>query len=315
MEKNQVVDPMQFPRYEGIRTFMRLPNSRNLEKLDFAIVGLPYDTCASFRVGTRFAPSSIREISPLNKRYHPVLDVDIFDICKGVDYGDLMTVPGYIEESFDEIEKGMKEIFQAGVIPIAMGGDHSVTLPELRACSKVHGPVALVHFDSHCDTWKEYYGKPYNHGTPFYYAAKEGCIAGSKSIQVGIRGGLYSKEGTRLSKELGMTVLPAVKCHKMEPEEVVKKIKETVGNSKVFLTFDIDFLDPSFAPGTGTPEIGGFSTAYALEVLRGLKELDIVGYDVVEVAPQYDHGEITSFAAAHIMFEFMAQIAWRKERK
>ncbi len=309
-----ILDPMQFPRYEGIRTFMRMPYTQDLEGVDFAIVGLPYDTCASFRVGSRFGPSAIRDISPLNKRYNPVLDVDIFEHCKGIDYGDLMTVPGYVEDSFDEITRGMSTLFEAGVVPIAMGGDHSVTLPELRACKQTHGPVALVHFDSHCDTWKEYYGKPYNHGTPFYYAAKEGCIDGSHSIQVGIRGGLYSKEGTQTSKDLGMTVLPAVTCHKMTTEEIIAKIKETVGDRKVFLTFDVDFLDPAFAPGTGTPEIGGFSTATALEIIRGLKDLDIVGYDVVEVAPQYDHGEITAFAAAHLMFEFMTQIAYRKSR-
>lgn len=313
MKKYQAADSQESPRFSGIKTFMRMEYVKTTENIDFAVVGIPFDSAASYRVGTRFGPSAIRDISSLTKPYNPVLDVDIFEYCSGVDYGDVKTVPGYIEDSYEEIENGLLPLFQAGVVPISMGGDHSVTLPELRACAKANGPVALIHFDSHYDTWEEYFGKPYNHGTPFRHAANEKIIDTSKSIQVGLRGGLYTKEDTKMSPNLGFQVLTAVDCHKMGNEEIIRQIKNRVGDSKAFLTFDVDFLDPAYAPGTGTPEIGGFTTADALEIIRGLKDLNIVGYDVVEVAPQYDHGQITALAAANLMVEFMSHVAYHKK--
>ena len=177
----------------------------------------------------------------------------VFCWCSGVDYGDLGSVPGYIEESFELITEGMLPFFEKGIVPVAMGGDHSVTLPELRACAKVNGPVALIHFDAHYDTIHEYFGKPYNHGTPFYHAAKEGLVDTSKSIQVGIREGLYGPEDLTNSTDLGYQVLRADECHKMGMEAVLKAIRARVGSAKAFLTFDIDFLDSAYAPGTGTP--------------------------------------------------------------
>ena len=194
-----------------------------------------------------------------------------------------------------------------------MGGDHSVTLPELRACAKVNGPVALIHFDAHYDTIHEYFGKPYNHGTPFYHAAKEGLVDTSKSIQVGIREGLYGPEDLTNSTDLGYQVLHADECHKMGMEAVLKAIRARVGSAKAFLTFDIDFLDPAYAPGTGTPVPGGFTTAQALELVRGLADLNIVGYDVVEVSPPYDPTGITSIAAAGLMQEFISHVAYKKK--
>lgn len=313
MKKYQAADSQESPRFSGIKTFMRMEYVKTTENIDFAVVGIPFDSAASYRVGTRFGPSAIRDISSLTKPYNSVLGVDIFEYCSGVDYGDVKTVPGYIEDSYEEIENGLLPLFQAGVVPISMGGDHSVTLPELRACAKANGPVALIHFDSHYDTWEEYFGKPYNHGTPFRHAANEKIIDTSKSIQVGLRGGLYTKEDTKMSPDLGFQVLTAVDCHKMGNEEIIRQIKNRVGDSKAFLTFDVDFLDPAYAPGTGTPEIGGFTTADALEIIRGLKDLNIVGYDVVEVAPQYDHGQITALAAANLMVEFMSHVAYHKK--
>ncbi len=311
--KYGTINSLKSPRFAGVKTFMRMQQVRTTEDIDFAVVGIPFDTCASYRAGTRFGPASIREMSCLAaKPYNPVLDVDIFEHCSGVDYGDLDSVPGYIEESFALITEEMKELFAHGVIPIAMGGDHSVTLPELRACSAICGPVALVHFDAHYDTISEYFGKPYNHGTPFYHAAKEGLVLPERSIQIGIREGLYGVADTMNSKNLGYESITAADMHHMAPEEIIRIIHERTGNNKVFLTFDIDFLDPAFAPGTGTPVPGGFSTWEALELIRGLKDLDIVGYDVVEVAPAFDPAGITSIAAAGIIQEFMSQIAWRK---
>lgn len=312
MIKYKAQDAQVYPRFSGIKTFMKIPFVTNMEQVDIAIVGIPFDSCATYRVGSRFGPSAIRDISSLVKPYNPELGVNIFDYCSCVDFGDVRTVPGYPEDSMTLIEQDMSQLFKAGVLPIAMGGDHSVTLAELRACYKTHGKVALIHFDSHYDTWEEYFGKKYNHGTPFRMAANEGIIDTSKSIQVGIRGGLYNKTDTDMSPDLGFKVLTATACHKMGMEAVVTEIKSRVGSSKAFLTFDIDFLDPAFAPGTGTPEIGGFSTAQALEIIRGLKELNIVGYDVVEVAPAYDSANITAFAAANFISEFMAHLAYKR---
>jgi len=314
MIKYKPISSMKSPRFSGIKTFMRLQNVVTTEDIDFAIVGIPFDTGVTYRTGTRFGPASIREMSCFAcKPYNPILEVGIFDYCSGVDYGDVGSVPGYMEESFAVITEDMTPLFENGVTPIAMGGDHSVTLPELRACHKTHGPVALIHFDAHYDTIPEYFGKPYTHGTPFYHAAKEGLVDTSKSIQVGIREGLYGPEDLQNSKGLGYDVLTAVEAHKMTTEEIIKRIKERVGDSKAFLTFDIDFIDPAYAPGTGTPVLGGFTTTQALDIIRGLKELNIIGYDLVEVAPQYDPTSVTSIAAAGIMYEFISHIAYRRK--
>jgi agmatinase len=306
------VDSQDSPRFSGIKTFMRLPYSKATKNIDFAITGIPFDTAASYRVGTRFGPSAIRDISSLTKPYNPELDIDIFEYCNGIDFGDVKTIPGYIEDSLQTIQDDLEPLFQSGIVPISMGGDHLVTLPELRACHSAHQELALIHFDSHYDTWKEYFGKPYNHGTPFRIAANEKIIEPSKSIQIGLRGGLYTKSDIKMSPNLGFEVIRAVECHKIGTEEIVQRIIQRVGNTPAFLSFDIDYLDPSYAPGTGTPEIGGFTTAEALEIIRGLKHLNIVGYDVVEVAPQYDSGQITALAAANIIVEFMSHVAYRK---
>ncbi|MGN1192747.1 MAG: agmatinase [Dorea sp.] len=312
--KYGTVNSLQSPRFSGIKTFMRMQNVRTFKEIDFAVVGIPFDTCATYRGGARFGPASIREMSGLAaKPYNPELGVDIFEYCSGVDFGDLGSVPGYVEESFEVIQKGMQEIFENGIIPIAMGGDHSVTLPELRACCSAYGPVALVHFDAHYDTISEYFGKPYSHGTPFYHAAKEGLVDPSCSIQLGIREGLYGAEDAVNSTNLGYKAIKASEMHRMTSEEIIQMVYERTNGKKVFLTFDIDFLDPAYAPGTGTPVPGGFSTWEALELIRGLKQLDIVGYDIVEVAPSFDGSGITSIAAAGIIQEFMSQIAWRKK--
>lgn len=317
MAQHKAKNSLKSPRFSGIKTFMRMENIETpevLKEVDFAVVGIPYDTCASYRVGTRLGPAAIRDMSCLAaKPYSGPLQVGIFEECSGVDYGDLGSVPGYIEESFDIITEGMLPFFQNHVIPVAMGGDHSVTLPELRACAKVYGPVALIHFDAHYDTIHGYFGKPYNHGTPFYHAAKEGLVDTSKSIQVGIREGLYGPEDLTNSTDLGYAVIKADECHKIGMEAVIERIKERVGDAKAFLTFDIDFLDPACAPGTGTPVPGGFTTAQALELIRGLKDLNIIGYDIVEVSPPYDPTNITAIAAAGLMQDFISHIAYRKK--
>lgn len=314
VKKYKAKNSLKSPRYSGIRTFMRMENIETLDDVDFVIVGIPYDCSASYRAGARFGPNAIREVSGLAaKKYNPVLQVDIFDELSGVDYGDLGSVPGYVEDSFELITEGMAPIFEKGVVPVSMGGDHSVTLPELRACHRANGPVALIHFDAHYDTIPEYFGRPYGHGTPFYHAAKEGLVDTSKSIQVGIREGLYGPEDIDNSINLGYEHITAIEAHAMGMNAIIERIKQRVGNTKAFLTFDIDFLDPACAPGTGTPVPGGFTSAQALEIIRGLKELNIIGYDVVEVCPPYDPSGITAITAANIMQEFISHIAYKKK--
>lgn len=305
------------PRFSGVRTFMRLPNVQDLENSDAAIVGAPFDTGASFRIGARFGPEGIRSVSHLLRPYNPSQGVSIFDYLSVIDYGDVPVVPGYIEESYEKISEGLEEVHRAGVIPIVLGGDHSIALPELRAAAAVHGPLALVHFDSHPDTWDAYFAKNYNHGTVFRRAVEEGLLKPANSIQVGMRGSLYDEEDLEASKSLGFDVLTTDEVRKLGIEETIARIRERVGEVKSYVSFDVDFVDPAFAPGTGTPEIGGFTGREAQEFVRGLEGLEIVGCDVVEVYPHYDSpAQITALLAANVAYEFLSLIAGsRKERQ
>jgi len=292
---------------------MRLPHVETTEGIDFAIVGVPFDTGASYRVGARFGPEAIRSISTLLRPHNPALDVSIFDYCSGVDYGDVPVVPGYIEDSFEKIEQSLFPLVDKGVIPILLGGDHSVTLPELRAVVKKHGPVALIQFDSHTDTWDEYFGRPYNHGTTFRRGVEEGLILVDQSIQVGIRGSVYSKDDIGVAESLGFKVVTAVQGQEMGTERLIKLIRERVGDAKAFVTFDIDFVDPAYAPGTGTIEVGGFTSAEAIRLVRGLRGLNFAGFDVVEVLPGHDPSQITASLAANIAYEFISLVALKKK--
>jgi agmatinase len=276
------------PRFSGVRTFMRLPNTRDLENADAAIVGAPFDTGASFRAGARFGPEGIRSVSHLLRPYNPSQNIQIFEHLSVVDYGDVPVVPGYIEESYEKIREGLEEIHNAGVVPIVLGGDHSIALPELRAAAAVHGPLALVQFDSHADTWDAYFGKKYNHGTVFRRAVEEGLLDPSRSIQVGMRGSLYEAGDLGASRELGFDLTTTDEIRETGIAQTVDRVRERVGDAKTYVSFDVDFVDPAFAPGTGTPEIGGFTSREAQEFARGLAGIEIVGCDVVEVYPSYD---------------------------
>jgi len=301
------------PRFSGVRTFMRLPNNRDLANADAAVVGAPFDTGASFRAGARFGPEGIRSASHLLRPYNPSQDVEIFEHLSAIDYGDVTVVPGFIEESYEEIEKGLAEIHRAGVVPIVLGGDHSIALPELRAAAETHGPVALVQFDSHADTWDAYFGKKYNHGTVFKRAVEEGLLRPESSIQVGMRGSLYDAGDLQASRDLGLDLQTTDDVREAGIERTIDRIQERVGDTKVYVSFDVDFADPVYAPGTGTPEVGGFTSYEAQKFVRGLRGLDVVGCDVVEVYPQYDGpGQVTSLLAANIAYEFLSLIAIRK---
>lgn len=301
------------PRFINMGTFMRMERITNLEGLDFAIIGIPFDTASSFRTGSRFGPSSIRNISTLIKPNNVILEINILDELRGGDYGDINIVPGYILPTYERIEEELSGIVCAEVIPISLGGDHSITLAELRAIHKKHGPVSLIHFDSHADINEEVFGEKYNHGTPMRRAIEEGLIDPYKSIQVGMRGSLYDPNEHKAAAELGLKIIPAHKMREMGLDEVIKEIINRVKNNKVFLSFDIDFVDPAYAPATGTPEVAGFTSVETLDLIRGLKDLNFVGFDIVEVAPPYDFGEITSLLAANIVFEFLSGLALQKK--
>lgn len=313
MVKYRPVDPRESPRFAGIKTFMRLPHVTTTEGVDVAIVGVPFDTGASYRVGARFGPEAIRSVSALLRHHNEVLDVSIFDHCSVVDYGDLPVNPGYIEDSYKMIEEGLLPILDGGVTPIMLGGDHSVTLPELRAMAKTHGPVALIHFDSHTDTGDKRFGRKYTHGTPFRRAVEEGLILVDHSIQAGMRGSIYSRDSLDDARKLGFDLVTSVEAQEWGIDELIRRIRDRAGDAKAFVSFDIDFVDPAFAPGTGTPEVGGFTSREALRVVRGLRDLDLVGFDLVEVLPQYDLSQITALLAANIVYEFISLIALRKK--
>ncbi len=314
MNKFKPVDPIKSPRFSGIKSFMRLPYTKTLEEVDFAIIGVPSDAGASFRTGQREGPAAIRKISALLRHHNPILGISPFDYISGIDYGDLPVVPGYIEEGYKRIEDNLFPLVDADIIPILLGGDHAITLPELRAIVRKHGPVALLHFDAHSDTVEEYFGKPYNHGTSFKRAVEEKLLLVENSIQIGLRGSIYSKDHLNIPKNLGFEVVTAEEIRKIGFTQLLQKIHERIGKNKVFLTFDVDFVDPAYAPGTGTPEIGGFSSGETIDLIRGVKDLNFVGFDVVEVLPSYDPSEITALLAANVVYEFISIIAYKKKK-
>jgi agmatinase len=301
---------LETPRFSGVRTFMRLPNVRDLENSDAVVVGAPFDTGASFRAGARFGPEAIRSASHLLRPYNPSQGVRIFEHLSVADYGDVPVVPGYVEESYERIREGLEPVHRAGVVPIVLGGDHAVALPELRAAAAVHGPLALVQFDSHADTWDSFFGEPYNHGTIFRRAVEEELLAPERSIQVGMRGSLYASGDLEVSRELGFDLVTTDEIRELGIEATIDRIRRRVGDAKAYVSFDVDFVDPAFAPGTGTPEVGGFTSREAQEFVRRLGGIEIVGCDVVEVYPQYDGpGQVTALLAANLGYELLTLIA------
>lgn len=303
------------PRFCNTGNFMRMERRDSAEGLDFAVYGIPFDTATSYRPGARFGPQAIRNISVMMKTNHPIHEVNILDYLEGADLGDVNVVTGYIHPTYAAIEEFVDEIVEAGAIPIAIGGDHSVTLGELRSIAKKHGPVSLLHFDSHSDINDEVFGEKYNHGTPFRRAIEEGLIDPHKSVQIGMRGSIYDQGEFQLAADLGLTLIPSYKVNEMGIKETIKKAKEIIGDNKVFLSFDIDFVDPAYAPATGTPEVGGYTSLETIEIIRQLTGLNFVGMDIVEVAPMYDMAEITSLLAANIIFEFISVLAIDRKEK
>ncbi len=312
-KKHRPLDAMEYPRFEGIRTFMRLPHTTKLDNVDFLIAGVPFDTGATFRVGARFGPSGIRDNSLLLRPYNPAQNIEIFKYCSGIDYGDIPIVPGYLPESHKLIEQKTESLFQPNIVPIFMGGDHSVSLPILRSIKKKHGPIGLIHFDAHSDLWHGYYNNRDTHGTPFRRALEENLIDPSASCQIGLRGPLYDKKDYLMSKDAGLLSITGPELHSIGIEKALSLVKKRIGNKKAYLTFDIDFIDPAFAPGTGTPEAGGFTGYDAISFIRGLTKIHFIGFDMVEVMPPYDPAHVTSLLAANIIYEFISLIAVQKK--
>ncbi len=304
---------MQYPRFTGIGSFMRLPQVKDMEGVDAAIVGIPFDTGVSYRVGGRFGPAAIREASRLLRPFHAEHEIEIFDHLSVVDVGDLPVIPGNIEATYKVIVDGLNPILEAGVVPLSIGGDHGITLGELRAVAKHHGPVGLIDFDSHTDTWDSYWGgERYTHGTWCKRAIEEGLIDTRRAVQIGIRGGLYGSEDRGGARALGLHLIPTEELLRRGVDEVLPEVRQRIGSGPVFLSFDIDSIDPGFAPGTGTPEVGGPSSRDALRLVRGLRGIQFVGFDLVEVIPQYDSGEVTSLLAGTLVHEFLALLALRR---
>ena len=304
------------PRFAGPSTFARLPELRDVSHCDVAIVGIPFDAGTSYRPGARFGPQAIRQASRhLRTQYHPAYDTEPFAEQQVADAGDIACNPYNIEKAVVEIQKAATELLGKADRIISLGGDHTIALPLLRAVNHYHGPVALVHFDAHLDTWDTYYGAPYTHGTPFRRAAEEKLFLESASMHVGIRGPLYSRDDLKNDEELGFKVIHCDEFQSEGIDHVIKRIRDRVGDNPMYLSIDIDVLDPAHAPGTGTPEIAGMSTRELVGVLRGLAGLNIISADVVEVSPAYDHAELTSLSAATTVFEITNLFAYSKKQK
>ena len=303
-------DASSAPRYTGIKTFARCPHVESPAGIDVGFVGVPFDTATSFRPGARFGPEGIRAASQLLRPYHPPLDVDVFEGRSVADLGDLDVTPGNAARTADQIDAQLRAIVGAGVTPIVLGGDHSIVLGELRAHAQQHGPVALVLLDAHADTWDQYYGERYFHGTPFRRAVEEGLLLPERSLLGGMRGSLYGPGDLEDARQMGFEIVDGQGMHDLGPDAWGARVRERVGDAPAFFSFDIDFLDPAYAPGTGTPEVGGASTADALRLVRALAGISFVGFDVVEVAPAYDGpGQATALAAANIAYEMLALTA------
>ena len=305
-------DATLVPRFAGPATFARLPRIDQVSDVDVAVVGVPFDAGVSYRPGARFGPAHVRESSRLLRPYNPAADVSPFARQQVVDAGDMVANPFDIAEAIGQIETGARTLLERSRRVVTIGGDHTIALPLLRAVAARHGPVAVVHFDAHLDTWETYFGAPYTHGTPFRRAAEEGLLDRSGCLHVGTRGPLYSERDVVDDRDLGFRVVGSVEMDDIGARGVLERIRERVEDRPVYVSVDIDVLDPAFAPGTGTPEAGGLTSRELLAVLRGFADLDLVGADVVEVAPAYDHAEVTGIAASHVIYEVLSALAPRE---
>lgn len=301
----------------GPRTFMRLPWVDDLiavaDEVDVAAIGVPTDSAVSYRSGARFGPEAIRAASILLRDHNPATGIDITEALSMVDAGDAPVVPGYHELTLQRLAEHLSPVYRAGVVPLLLGGDHSLAMAEMRALAGAVGPISVIHFDAHGDVLDDYYGVKHFHGTMFRRAVEENLVDPSRSIQAGMRGSVHPDD-VKAGEALGYDVVWWPELAVMTPAEFGGRVRDRVGDRPVMVSFDIDFLDPAYAPGTGTPEVGGPTSYQAIQFIRALGPLDYRSIDIVEVAPPYDHSDITSHAAAVIAFELLGQLAANKLR-
>jgi agmatinase len=308
------VDATAIPRYAGPATFARLPRLDEVSRADVAVVGVPFDSGVSYRPGARFGPSHVRASSKLLRPYNPALGTEPFGAQQVADAGDLAVNPFDLTAAIETVDEAMTALRADGARVLTIGGDHTIALPILRSIARDHGPVAVLHFDAHLDTWDTYFGAPYTHGTPFRRASEEGLIDLERSLHMGIRGPLYSARDLEDDAGLGFQIVRSDDYEVDGVRGAVERMRRRLDGGPVYVSVDIDVLDPAFAPGTGTPEAGGLTSRELLGTLRGLTGLDIVGADIVEVAPAYDHAEITGIAAAHVAYELLSVLSVNRQR-
>ena len=302
-------DPIARPRYTGLPTFLRTPYREDLQDVDIGLVGVPFDGGVTNRTGARHGPREIRNQSSLIRRMNQATGVSPHDLCRVADIGDAwVEKPFTLEGSHGEIADFYRRVVEAGIVPVSAGGDHSVTLPILRALA-AEEPVGLVHFDAHCDTGDDYMGSRFHHGAPFSRAVEEGLLDPGRTIQIGIRGSLNDPDVWKFSHDSGMRVVYIEEFFERGWQSVVEEARQIVGDGPTYISFDVDALDPVFAPGTGTPEVGGYSTLEAQLMIRALSGLNLVGGDVVEVAPPFDPTGNTALVGATMMFEILCVVA------
>jgi agmatinase len=300
------LDATVTPRFAGPVTFARLPRLDEVGTAHIGVVGVPFDSGTVYRPGARFGPAAIREGSRLLRPYHPELDIEPFAVQQVADAGDIVCTPFDITRALREIEEGATQLFTKCDHLVSIGGDHTIALPLLRATKAKFGPLAVIHFDAHLDTWEGHFGTRYNHGTPFRRASEEGLLRLDACVHVGTRGSIFSAKDLSDDSVLGFQVIAGEELEAIGVAGIVETILRRVGDAPVYISVDVDVLDPAHAPGTGTPEAGGMSSRELLLTLRRLVDVHTVGADVVEVAPAYDHAEITSIAAANIAYELIA---------
>ncbi|MBX7452171.1 agmatinase [Mycolicibacterium sp. 3033] len=303
------VDASITPRYAGPATFAKLPRLDQVTCADIVVAGVPFDSGVSYRPGARFGPTYVREASRLLRPYHPAMDVSPFELVQVADAGDISVNPFDIGEAIETIEGAAAQLTAENTKLVTIGGDHTIALPLLRAAAAKHGPVALVHFDAHLDTWDTYFGAAYTHGTPFRRAVEEGLLDTEALCHVGTRGPLYGKKDLDDDRRFGFGIITSADVYYQGVRQIVDRLRTRVGMRPVYVSIDIDVLDPAHAPGTGTPEAGGITSRELLEILRGFRGLNLVGADVVEVAPAYDHAEMTGVAAAHVAYDLVSLLA------
>ena len=303
------IDPLQVPRYAGPGTFARLPRREDVDVCDVAVLGIPFDAGVTYRPGARFGPQAVRAASRLLRAYHAALDVQPFAEQQVADAGDVACTPFDIAEAIAQIEAAADDVLAGAGRLLSIGGDHTIALPLLRAMHRRHGPLALLHFDAHLDTWDTYFGAAYTHGTPFRRAWEEELLLADRATHIGIRGPLFSPEDLVDDARFGFEIVGAMDVLDEGRQAVADRVRARLGDAPVYVSIDIDVLDPAFAPGTGTPEAGGLTSRELLGTLRGLAGANVVGADIVEVAPPYDHAEVTAVAASHAAYELLGLFA------